>query len=511
MIRSWRVWVLLLLLVGPLLAYMGLGGLWLYQKGWGFYAFTIWVTLGIFFGILSVRWTKDRQAVLPPIDWDSPRTFVKHDQQGWTLVEQEADQGDSLTMENLSNFDTYIETGKRLATRLAAHYHPLSTNPIENLPIVQILTALDLAADDLIDICREIPGGDMVTMSHWKKAVQAAGLFSKANEIYGYLLPIFQPTTGLVRLGTQKWMVQPAWKSMQQNVLRWFYRAYVNRLGIHLIELYSGRLAIGADQYRRLTRKARKKGVNPEIEGPSGLEIAVVGAVDAGKTALISLLDQARAGDLETVRAKLEADGFDETLVEFLKQAEWVEVPGYTVHPGGDHARDRTTRRETLQHAVESDLALLLIDARRDDLGPEVKFVEEWDAYFAKNPMLDPPPLLALVNGADRLGGDREISVKETEAAIKAKADAVRAALPASVLGVVAVGLNSEPPWGITDRLLPAIAPLLDRAEKAAVIRHLHHASTRSRARRLIGQVGRTGRKLWENLRTPKKQKAGAT
>ncbi len=33
---------------------------------------------------------------------------------------------------------------------------------------------------------------------------------------------------------------------MQQNVLRWFYQAYVNRLGVHLIELLSGRLAIGA-------------------------------------------------------------------------------------------------------------------------------------------------------------------------------------------------------------------------------------------------------------------------
>ena len=43
---------------------------------------------------------------------------------------------------------------------------------------------------------------------------------------------------------------------MQQNVLRWFYQAYVNRLGVHLIELMSGRLAIGAEHYRRLTRRA---------------------------------------------------------------------------------------------------------------------------------------------------------------------------------------------------------------------------------------------------------------
>ena len=41
-------------------------------------------------------------------------------------------------------------------------------------------------------------------------------------------------------------MIRPAWKSMQENLLRWFYHAYENRLGMHLIELFSGRLVIGA-------------------------------------------------------------------------------------------------------------------------------------------------------------------------------------------------------------------------------------------------------------------------
>ena len=58
---------------------------------------------------------------------------------------------------------------------------------------------------------------------------------------------------------------------MQQNVLRWFYQAYVNRLGMHLIELLSGRLAIGAGQYRRLTRRphlgARRPGRGAEAAG----------------------------------------------------------------------------------------------------------------------------------------------------------------------------------------------------------------------------------------------------
>ncbi len=277
MVRSWRVWVLLVLFVGPMAAYIGLGALWLKDHGWGFYGFAIWAALGTVAYFLAVRWTRDREAVLPPIDWDSPRTFSNHDKLAWDLVEQEAETSETLPMESLTNVDVYVETGKKLVARLAAHYHPLSTNPVEHLPVVQILTALELAAEDLEALCREVPGGDMVTASHWKKAVQAAGWISKANEVYGYLLPLFQPTTGLVRLGTTKLLTQPAWKSMQHNVLRWFFRAYVNRLGIHLIELYSGRLAIGAEGYRKLTRKARPGARPKEVAGPSPLRIALTG------------------------------------------------------------------------------------------------------------------------------------------------------------------------------------------------------------------------------------------
>ena len=185
--------------------YVFFGVLWLASRGWALYGFAAWTAAALLFGFLSVRWTrvKGRDAVLPPIDWEVPRTFVPFDQQAWKLVEEEADAGDLQPMATLTEIDTYLDTGKRLARRLAAHYHPLSTDPIDHVPIVQVLTALELAAEDLGGLCREVPGGDMLTPSFWKKAVQAAGFFSKANQIYGYLLPIFTPTTGLVRLGAQ--------------------------------------------------------------------------------------------------------------------------------------------------------------------------------------------------------------------------------------------------------------------------------------------------------------------
>lgn len=505
MIRSWRFWVLLVLLVGPIAAYVAMGLLWLREHGWIYVvaAFGIWTFAGTLFYVLGVRWTKSRTTILPPIDWENPRTFVPFDRQAWALVEEEADRGEAVTMDALTQIDTYIDTGKRLASRLAVHYHPLSADPIEHVPVVQMLTALELAASDLSGLCREVPGGDMVTPSHWKKAVQAAGFFSKANEIYGYLLPLFQPTTGLVRLGAQKFVTGPAWKNMQQNALRWFYRAYVNRLGTHLIELYSGRLAIGTDQYRRLTKKKQGK-PTADLEPIPPLRIVVVGSRETNREALVEALELACEEDLSMVKSRLEADGFDASLADMLKDAEWIEGPGYTVHPGTETARDRATRKDALEAAEAADMVLLVIDEQTPDLSPDARFVEAWDQFFQTNATREIPPLIAVVTVASASADMDQVGVATRIG--PARVDAVRKALPAGVLEVIAVDLDSDTPALSVGRLVLSLTPLLARAEKVSINRHLREVSAHSKARRLLGQVGKQGKRIFQSIREARKR-----
>src|SRR5262249_14012305 len=329
--------------------------------------------------------------------------------------------------------------------------------------VVEFLTALRLAAEDLTGLCRQVPGGDMVTASHWKQAVQVAGYIQRANDIYSYLLPVFSPVTGLVRLGTQQWMVKPAWKNMQQNLLRWFFRAYVNRLGVHLIELYSGRLAIGAGQYRRLTRRVVQapKGLDGEVPP---IRVAVAGARDAGKSRLIELVQQARKGDPALVRARLAGAGIDESAFEHLQTAEWFEVPGYTADPG-DSARDRSTRREAVEQAVEADLLLLVVDARRATTDGDPPVAPAWGPRAVGHPTADVPPALVVLTGLDDpgLGGDWkppynwEKGQGPREQAVRAKLNALRTALPPSFTEIVAVGLPERTPFGVVELLLPAL------------------------------------------------------
>ena len=198
--------------------------------------------------------------------------------------------------------DIYIESGRDFFNRSGIHYHPLASNPMEDVPLVELLTALELAAEDLSRLCRQVPGGDLITLSHWRRAVQVAGYISRANDLYSYLLPFLSPVGGLARLGTREWIVKPAWKSMQQNVLRWFYQAYVNRMGAHFIELLSGRLAIGADQYRRLTHRPVAGLINSADLGPLGDRRGRARA-GSGKSRLIGVIKQTCAEESIVVKA----------------------------------------------------------------------------------------------------------------------------------------------------------------------------------------------------------------
>ena len=140
----WRSWVLVLLLVGPVLAYVGLGMLWLWERGWVActLAAVAWLLTGGVFSILAARWTKTSRPLLPPLDWDSPQLFSPLDRDAWKLVQDEAEKGDNLSFDVLLGSDTYIKTGRNLFRRIASHYHPFATEPLDDVPLVELMTAL---------------------------------------------------------------------------------------------------------------------------------------------------------------------------------------------------------------------------------------------------------------------------------------------------------------------------------------------------------------------------------
>jgi predicted GTPase len=486
--------------------------LWLWDRGWVActVAAVLWLLAGGVFSVLAARWTKTARELLPPLDWDSPHTFSPLDRDAWKLVQEEADRTEELSYEAMLESDVYIDTGRRLMARLAAHYHPANSEPLDDVPLVELLTALELAAEDLAGLCRQIPGGDLIALSHWRKAVQVAGYINKANDLYSFVLPFLNPVTGLTRLGTREWIVKPAWKSMQQNVLRWFCQAYVNRLGMHLIELLSGRLAIGARQYRRLTRRAGLAAPAALDDEIKPLTIVVAGAQGAGKSRLIELFKQACSGDMTALKARVAALELEPSLLDRVRDARWIEAPAYPPASAAERRRDRARRAAAVTAATESDLLVLVVDGCRQGHETDVAFAQAWDRWFQEHPHHEVPPALVVVSGIDRpeFGGGWKVasgsvpSPELRESLLRAQFDALRAVLPPTFHVFAAAGLSADTTPAAIDHVFSIVGPLLLKAERTALIRRLHEVARRSRAGRLVRQLGEHGRSLWDHLKS---------
>lgn len=518
MLRNWRAWVLIALISVPFGIYVVFGSLWLLEHGWLWVSAMAlgWIGSYALFAYLADRWTRSKNPLLPPLDWDAPHTFSPRDREAWQIVQTMSNRAEESAIEALTIGDIYIDTGRELAIALAKHYHPASRDPMDNVSVVELLTALELAAEDLNRLCRQIPGGDIITPGHWKQAIDAANLVNKANEIYTYLLPLFAPVAGVARLGTQKLIAQPAWKSMQRSVMRWFFRAYINRLGLHLVELYSGRLSIGSEHYRRLTRRVSDKASSIHDDGPTPV-IAIAGGRGAGKSLLIAELEKViGSGDLAGVKAKLIQAGREPATADRLASATFLEIPGYRALPGPDTARERSSRKDAVAAADKADLLVLVADASRGDLSDDLNFCREWIESYIERPHLERPPALVVVTGFNRAmeaasaaesGDGGAVGTRVKPIAREEAIAALKAQLPEGINRVIAVELGDQAPAAVAEEILPSIARRLPEAERIALLRHLHRQSSRSKARKFLSSVGSQGKHLWSSVR--QRAKAG--
>jgi uncharacterized protein len=178
-------------------------------------------------------------------------------------------------------------------------------------------------------------------------------------------------------------------------------------------------------------------------------------------------------------------------VLDRLLSANWIEVPGYTSKSDRETARDRSTRRHAVDDAVQADLLLLLIDDRHGTLAADAALASDWDRWYLEHPALERPPLIVAMLTSDL-----------------ARLDAARAVLPPTISEIVAIEPVGETPIQLARAILPTLAAQLPRAERVSILRHLHRLSTRSKAGRLIRQVGTQGKRLLGHLRRPKPEPA---
>ena len=242
----WRIAVVILLVAVPFLVLAAVGSIYLWHTGWGFY---VWwplaacMTAGY---MLGWYWQHKRQ-LLRPVDFQPPLHWTERDKQAWQLVETRAKATAQLGLAQLSEMDFYVNAAKEMAQELAHFYYPKAKDPVGALTIPEILAVLEFSAHDLAELVdRYLPGGHLLTINDWRLARQATGWYRTASTAYWLIAALFDPVETGIRFAASHLGLSRPFQKLQDNLLIWFYTAFVHRTGNYLIDLYSGRLRVGA-------------------------------------------------------------------------------------------------------------------------------------------------------------------------------------------------------------------------------------------------------------------------
>ena len=212
---------------------------------------------------------------------------------------------------------------------------------------------------------------------------------------------------------------------------------------------------------------------------------------------------------MNLIKARVEPLGLAPGVLDRLKEARWIEAPGYPRAGVAETRRDRHQRESAVAASAECDMLILVVDGCQPDHAPDQAFAHAWDRWFREHPQREMPPALVVMTGVDRpeftagvnsmpSGGSVDQALRDS--VVRNQVDALRAILPPTFREFALVGLG-QLPVGVIEQVMPALAPLLLQAERTALLRRLHLLANQSKAGRLVRQLGEHGRALWDGLR----------
>jgi predicted GTPase len=515
--QRWRLIILGILVAAPLVFLISYGSYELWLHGWSFWAW--WPMSACWALAYFLAWRWQRKNRLLRVDFgDSPLHWTDRDLQAWKLVESRAKAGADIPPDKLSTLPFYVETAQEMALELARFYNPGAEDPVGSLTIPEMLAVVELASHDLSEMVDQyLPGGHLLTVNDWRRARQVTDYYRLASNIYWIVSGVFAPLNTALRYVTSQVTMSRPLQQLQENLLLWFYTAFVHRLGTYLIDLNSGRLRVGANRYRQLLQQAR--GVAPAPgQAPAAAAAAaepeevvrrvgltLFGQVKAGKSSLINALlgEQLARTDVlpataEITRYNLHPEGLDSRL-------ELLDTVGY-----GHEGPKQDQLKATQEAARQSDLLLLVLHAQNPARQADLEAVRALKQWFAERPNLKRPPVLGVMTHIDLLSPALEWQppynwqqpTRLKEQQIDQALATVREQLGEYLAGVVPVCTAAGKVYGIQEWLLPAVAQLLDQAHAVALLRCLRNEADTRKIRKIFDQLLAAGKEalkiLWQ-------------
>src|SRR5262249_43016263 len=418
--------------------------------------------------------------------WDGPPPAhaTERDKRAWGLIEARARAASRLPSDKLADPQHYLSVAQEMAKELAAHYHPNTEDLIGSLTVPEILAVIELAAHDLAEMVdRYLPGGHLLTIHDWQRAKKAADWYQRVSNVWWAISAVLSPINTATRYAASRVGLSTPLKMLQQNLILWFYTAYLQRLGTYLIELYSGRLRVGAQRWRELVlgekepKPAIERGGAEPPEAARVVTLTLMGQVKAGKSSLINALLGERKAQTDVLpmtslveRYELAPQGVGSKMV-------LLDTVGYG-HSGPKQDQVEATR----QAATQSDLLLLVLHARNPARQADLAMLRDLQTWFESKPELKMPPVLAVMTHIDLLSPAMEWAPpydwlhpkRPKEKSIHDALAAVEEQLGEQVVAVVPVCGAPGKVFGIEEALLPAITVRLDEAHAVSLLRCLH-------------------------------------
>jgi len=498
----WRVVVVIGLIIVPFLFLAGVGSYYLWQSPWGLYVWWPMATCMALGYLIGWYWQR-KQRLLRPADWNAPLHWTDRDRQAWQLVEARAKAAAKLDTTLMTEMDTYVNTAKEMVEELARFYYPKAQDPIGALTIPEILAVIELAAHDMAEIVdRYLPGGHLLTVQNWRQAQKATQWYQSVTNAYWIISAIFSPLqTGLRYAASQVGLARP-WQMLQQNLLVWFYTAYVHRLGTYLVDLNSGRLRVGAKRYRELMAPTVAAQADP-AERVKRVTITLMGQVKVGKSSLINALLGEQRAQTDVLPATNEITRYELQPEGIATRLALLDTVGY----GHDGPR-ADQLQTTIEAAQQSDLLLLVLHARNPAREPDRATLQQLRSWFTAHPDLRMPPVLAVVTHIDLLSPAMEWAPpynwqqpqRPKEQQISQAVEAVREQLDEYLSGVVPVCTAAGKVYGIDDGLLPALTALLDDMHAVALLRCLRAEIDTGKVRKVFHQLLASGKEVVKAL-----------
>ena len=303
----------------------------------------------------------------------------------------------------------------------------------------------------------------------------------------------------------------------KQTLHQWLLKWYVDRIGYHAIELYSGKLLL--TQQFDLNAAASQHPERPETRGlaptvpAAPLRLVILGQAKAGKSSLVNaLVGSAHAAtDVVPVAARLtsyilDRPGLEETLM--ISDLSGYETPHLS----------RELIAEARLEAQRADLLLFVLSAVHAAREPDRLLLSQLRDHFAAQPALSPPPMVVVLTHIDVLRPHREwvppynLVTADTakSQAIRGAVEAVSSALQLPMEAIVPVCVLPERLYNVEEALVPLLVQALPEAKRALLLRSLKTLRQQEEWELLGQQAQATGRFLLTIRRRSSEKVSGA-